>query len=69
MAQESNIIELEAEVVFSNIFKPYQPKDQNKQPLYSLRVKIAKDDPQFKTLVDTAKKVLNKPKLKAEEMP
>lgn len=68
MAQESNIIELEAEVVFSNIFKPYQPKDQNKQPLYSLRVKIAKDDPQFKTLVDTAKRVLNKPKLKAEEI-
>lgn len=68
MAKESNIIELEADVVFSNIFRPRQPKDQTKQPLYSIRVRFPKNDPQLSTIVSAAKKVLNKPKLKAHEL-
>ena len=53
------IVEIEGEVVFSNIVKPYKRNENDESGLYSMTIRIRKDDnKQLKILADAAKSVL-----------
>lgn len=53
------IVEIEGEVVFSNIAKPYKRNEDDESGLYSMTIRIRKDDSkQLKILADAAKDVL-----------
>lgn len=68
MANKSTIIEVEADIVFSNLYEPRESKTPGKRPLYTCTLRIPKDDPQIKTIASAAKQVLGLDKLTAQQL-